>query len=356
MTVTFGTVTTPPAMASNLQRGDHLVGHRLRQLGAVFKDVPVPMIVFGNGLYQTDGFRRPTRRAAAAPRTPSQNVVTDTSTLMSSDLAMGSTFMVINDAIASTQYTWGIPGGAAHQGRRARGYADRVRRVRLRERRRDGGRAPAPARRVAIGWKTERGQGADPRRLQAARRRVQLGRGGASDVVASSEWFRRDRRLRGGTVAGARAGRRITVVRARRAVATHARGGRRRRRGHRRRRRVRQSARRRRAARRADAGRSRLHQAGLVHAGRAASTAASSATAVRARSIAAPVPAIRFATRGCASAVPAASPPPAARRPRAATTTAATSATAAAARSRAATARPAAPAPAGCASRPTACR
>ena len=69
MTVTFGTVATPPAMASNFNVVIMSSGLGSDTSFSVFKDVPVPMIVFGNGLYQTMA-SCPTRRAAAAPPTP----------------------------------------------------------------------------------------------------------------------------------------------------------------------------------------------------------------------------------------------------------------------------------------------
>ena len=111
MTVTFGSIATPPAMASNFSMVIISSGVGSDTSFSVFKDVPVPMILFGNGLYQTMGFVPNSSSRGSADDTV-QNVITDTTTLMSSDLAMGQTFVVINTAIANTQYTWGIPGGA----------------------------------------------------------------------------------------------------------------------------------------------------------------------------------------------------------------------------------------------------
>jgi hypothetical protein len=111
MTVTFGTIATPPAMASNFNMVIISSGIGSDTSFSVFKDVPVPMILFGNGLYQTMGFVPNSSSRGSADDTV-QNVITDATTLMSSDLAMGQMFVVINTAIANTQYTWGIPGGA----------------------------------------------------------------------------------------------------------------------------------------------------------------------------------------------------------------------------------------------------
>lgn len=111
MTVTFGSIATPPAMASNFNMVIISSGVGSDAAFSVFKDVPVPMILFGNGLYQTMGFVPNSSSRGSADDTV-QNVITDTTTLMSSDLAMGQMFVVINTAIANTQYTWGIPGGA----------------------------------------------------------------------------------------------------------------------------------------------------------------------------------------------------------------------------------------------------
>ncbi len=112
MTVTFGSIATPPAMASsfNMLIISSGVGS---DAVSVFAPVPVPVIVFGNtSFYQPMGFVTANAVDAAAPAARPSNGVMDTTTALSSDLAMGQMFVVINTAIANTQYTWGIPGGA----------------------------------------------------------------------------------------------------------------------------------------------------------------------------------------------------------------------------------------------------
>jgi hypothetical protein len=152
MTVTFGTVATPPAMASNFNVVIMSSGLGSDTSFSVFKDVPVPMIVFGNGLYQTMGFV-PNSSSRGSAADTIQAVITDTSTLMSSDLAMGSIFLLIDDTIASTQYTWGIPGGTAIKVAALAGTPTELA-VFGYEKGATMAVGTAAARRVAIGWKS----------------------------------------------------------------------------------------------------------------------------------------------------------------------------------------------------------
>ncbi len=112
MTVTYGDVSTPAAMASNYNLMILSSGIGSDSSFAVFKDVPIPVIVFGNGLYQTMGFvPNSSSRGSSDDTVPV--IMTDISTQVSSDLGNGSSFLLTNAAITSTQYTWGTPGGTA---------------------------------------------------------------------------------------------------------------------------------------------------------------------------------------------------------------------------------------------------
>jgi len=76
----------------------------------VFKDVAVPMIVFGNSAYQTLGW---TANSSSKGTVGSTTLVTlvDVSTPLVSDLMTGVGFKMILDSRSTSLY-WGTPAGA----------------------------------------------------------------------------------------------------------------------------------------------------------------------------------------------------------------------------------------------------
>jgi hypothetical protein len=113
MTVTLGTVAGPASLAA----GYHVVigsgGASAADFATVFKDVPVPMILFGNSYFQPMGMvAAPSSNRGNAAGTVQATIV-DGTTPLSSDLAMGSTFGVIDSTIVNTQLYWGTPSGTA---------------------------------------------------------------------------------------------------------------------------------------------------------------------------------------------------------------------------------------------------
>jgi hypothetical protein len=110
MTVTYGTLATPPAMAAGFNLMILSSGIGSDSNYAVFKDVPIPMIVYYNSLYQTVGFVA-TSSGRGTSDDSVQVTMTDVSTQLSSDLGIGTTFLMTNSALGSSSYGWAIPGG-----------------------------------------------------------------------------------------------------------------------------------------------------------------------------------------------------------------------------------------------------
>jgi hypothetical protein len=153
MTVTYGTLTTPAAMAAGYNLMILSAGIGSDSAAAVFKDVPIPLVAFGNGLYQTMGFV-PNSSSRGSAASGAQAIVTDTSTLLSSDLAMGATIAVTNAALGSSpQYTWGTPGGTAIKVAAVAGTPTQFA-VFAYEKGAPMSVGTAAGRRVAIGWKS----------------------------------------------------------------------------------------------------------------------------------------------------------------------------------------------------------
>ena len=76
MTVTYGTLATPASMATGFQVMILSSGLGSDSAAAVFKDVPIPVIVFSNSLYQTMGFVATSSGRGSAADTL-QNTITD---------------------------------------------------------------------------------------------------------------------------------------------------------------------------------------------------------------------------------------------------------------------------------------
>jgi hypothetical protein len=153
MTVTYGTLTTPAAMAAGYNLMILSAGIGSDSAAAVFKDVPIPLVAFGNGVYQTMGFV-PNSSSRGSAASDAQAIVTDTSTMLSSDLAMGATIGVTNAALGSSpQYTWGTPGGTAIKVAAVAGMPTQFV-VFAYEKGAAMSVGTAAGRRVAIGWKS----------------------------------------------------------------------------------------------------------------------------------------------------------------------------------------------------------
>ncbi len=154
MTVTYGDVTTPAATAATYNLILISSGTAGTEIGTVFNAVPVPTVVFGNtsnyqpmGLVATNNSASRSSTSGSPPLT-----VVDTSTPLSSDLAMGSTVNVLNPGVNSN-YTWGIPAGQAIKVAAISGTPTELA-IFAYEKGAMMATGPAPARRVAIGWKT----------------------------------------------------------------------------------------------------------------------------------------------------------------------------------------------------------
>jgi len=110
MDVTLGDATTPAAMATGFAMV--VLSSNVTDAAATFKDVPVPVVVFGNtSFYQPMGFIAANSGRGSTSGAP-QAIVTDATTLLSSDLSQGQTIDVFNPMLGNSNYTWGIPGGA----------------------------------------------------------------------------------------------------------------------------------------------------------------------------------------------------------------------------------------------------
>ena len=154
MTVTYGDVTTPAAMAATYNLILISSGTSGTEIGTVFNTIPVPTVVFGNtSNYQPMGFVSTNNSASRSSTSGSPPLtVADTSTPLSSDLAMGASVNVLNPGVNSN-YTWAIPVGqpikvaaisATPTEFAVFGYEKGAMMA----------VGTAPARRVAIGWKT----------------------------------------------------------------------------------------------------------------------------------------------------------------------------------------------------------
>ena len=110
MTVTYGPPTGPATLAS----GQNVVivssGASASEFAPVFKDVAVPMIVFGNSAYQNLGWIA----ASSGRGTVESNLlvsIIDANTPLASDLPTGTGFKLVLDSRDTSLY-WGTPGGS----------------------------------------------------------------------------------------------------------------------------------------------------------------------------------------------------------------------------------------------------
>jgi hypothetical protein len=152
MTVTYGDLTTPPAMAASYNLMILSSGIGSDASFAVFKDVPIPTIVYYNSLYQTMGFVA-TSSGRGTTDDSVQVTMTDVSTQLSSDLANGSSFLMTNSALGSSSYGWAIPGGAPIKVAAVMDAPTEFA-VFAYEKGAAMGVGTAAARRVALGWKS----------------------------------------------------------------------------------------------------------------------------------------------------------------------------------------------------------
>jgi hypothetical protein len=152
MTVTLGTLTTPPSTATGYNLMILSSGLGSDSAAAVFKDVPIPTVVFSNGLYQAMGFVASSAGRGSADG-PGQVIIGDTSTALSSDLAKGATIGVTNPSLGNTNYTWGIPGGTAIKVAAVAGAPTEFA-VFAYEKGAPMAVGTAAGRRVALGWKS----------------------------------------------------------------------------------------------------------------------------------------------------------------------------------------------------------
>ena len=147
MIVTFAPGTGPASLAT----GQHVVlvssGVGSGDFVPMFKDVPVPMIVFGNSAYQNLGWITSSSGKGTVNSTTLVSLV-DANTPLVSDLMTGVGFKMILDSRDTSLY-WGTPTAAGDPGRIDHGPADPGCVVRLREGRgaddRDGGRRAGSA-------------------------------------------------------------------------------------------------------------------------------------------------------------------------------------------------------------------
>ena len=81
----------------------------------IWKDIPQPMIVFGNSAYSNLGWITSSSAKGTVGSTTMATLVDVTSPLVS-DLATGTSFKVIA-GFPHTSLYWGTPAGLAHPGR-----------------------------------------------------------------------------------------------------------------------------------------------------------------------------------------------------------------------------------------------
>jgi hypothetical protein len=110
MTVTFGAATGPASLAN----GQNVVivssGAGAGDFVPTFKDVAVPMIVFGNSAYQTLGWTAGSSGKGSVASTTPVTLV-EVGTPLVSDLMTGVGFKMILDSRSTSLY-WGTPAGA----------------------------------------------------------------------------------------------------------------------------------------------------------------------------------------------------------------------------------------------------
>ncbi len=154
MTVTYGDVTTPAATAGTYNLIVISSGTSGTEIGTVFNALPVPTVVFGNtSNYQPMGFVATNNSSSRSSTSGSPPLtVVDTSTALSSDVAMGSTVNVLNPGVNSN-YTWAIPAGQAIKVAAISATPTEFA-IFAYEKGATMAVGTAPARRVAIGWKT----------------------------------------------------------------------------------------------------------------------------------------------------------------------------------------------------------
>jgi hypothetical protein len=108
MLVTFAPSTGPASLAT----GQDLIvvssGASASELAPIFKDVAVPMIVFGSSAYQNLGWVASSGKGSVSSTTLASLV--DTTTPLVADVAPGLGFKMILDTRSTSLY-WGAPGG-----------------------------------------------------------------------------------------------------------------------------------------------------------------------------------------------------------------------------------------------------
>jgi hypothetical protein len=111
MTVTYGTVTGPASLATGYNLVIGSSGASAADFATVFKDVPVPMILFGNSYFAPMGFMTTASANKGNTDGTVQVTIVDGTTPLADGLPMGANIGVINSVILNTQYTWGNAGG-----------------------------------------------------------------------------------------------------------------------------------------------------------------------------------------------------------------------------------------------------
>ena len=148
--VTLGDETTPASMATGFAMV--VLSSNVTNAVPVFAPVPVPVLVFGNtSFYQPMGFVTANAMRGSTSGSP-QLTVTDTTTLLSSDLSQGQTVDVFTAGVNSN-YTWGTPGGAPIKVAAVAGTPTQVVAFAY-EKGAAMGTGTAAARRVSLGWKS----------------------------------------------------------------------------------------------------------------------------------------------------------------------------------------------------------
>ena len=111
MIVTLGTVTGPASLAAGQDVIIASGAASAADFATVFKDVAVPMIVFGNPYFLPLGFIGSASSNKGSASSPTQLTIINDTTHLTSDLTAGTMFPVIGTT-RSSQSTWGTPGGA----------------------------------------------------------------------------------------------------------------------------------------------------------------------------------------------------------------------------------------------------
>ena len=152
MIVTMGNTVTPNPDAASMNLIVASSGASASEFPALYKGATVPMIIFSNGAYQAMGFITASAGKGSAS-TPVMATIVDDTTPLASGMAVGTNFSAIGTSRSTSVY-WGNPGGNPIKVAAIVGAPTQLISFAY-EKGATMATGSAPARRVALGFKTD---------------------------------------------------------------------------------------------------------------------------------------------------------------------------------------------------------